>query len=79
MRKKILKRFLFCFICLVFALSLFSGCSREYVLKQNSRNLNTYNINLKIGEELTLEIDNVLSESEQEDYYYCPYCNAELG
>lgn len=39
----------------------------------------TDNINLKIGEELSLEIDNVLSESEQEDYYYCPYCNAELG
>lgn len=33
---------------------------------------------LKIGEEIKLDIRNVFSEDEQEDYYYCPYCNAEL-
>lgn len=36
-------------------------------------------IDLKIGEEIKLNIKSILSEDEQEDYYYCPYCNAELN
>ena len=36
-------------------------------------------IDLKIGEEIKLNIKSILSEDDQEDYYYCPYCNAELN
>lgn len=35
-------------------------------------------IDLNIGEEIKLKIKSILSDNEQEDYYYCPYCNAEL-
>ena len=38
----------------------------------------TDSIDLNIGEEIKLKIRSILSENEQEDYYYCPYCNAEL-
>ena len=35
-------------------------------------------ITLDINEELKLDIKSIFSDSEQENYYYCPYCNAEL-
>lgn len=35
-------------------------------------------IDLNIGEEIKLKIKSILSDNEQEDYYYCSYCNAEL-
>ena len=38
----------------------------------------TDSIDLNIGEEIKLKIKSILSDNEQEDYYYCPYCNAEL-
>ena len=38
----------------------------------------TDSIDLNIGEEIKLKIKSILSEDDQEDCYYCPYCNAEL-
>ena len=38
----------------------------------------TDSIDLNIGEEIKLKIKSILSEDDQEDCYYCPYCNVEL-
>lgn len=46
------------------------------ILENFSFNIDEFE--LETGDELNLNIKSILSEDEQENYYYCPYCNAEL-
>ena len=47
------------------------------ILENFSFNIDEFE--LETGDELNLNIKSILSEDEQENYYYCPYCNAELN